>query len=118
METTLKDLLEDFDKALPLSITHNELLKTHSQSLIENAVASDILHRDYTGGKDPAFYNLTGFGLSLLTQIRTKKSINELDKSIKEFNKSSGKWSCILTIIGGIMLIVASFQIYLILFYG
>jgi len=58
-----------------------------------------------------------GLGAMLEMMRRLKDSTNRLNNSIKTFNNLSNRWSAILVLLGGLMLIVASFQIYLILFY-
>ena len=58
-----------------------------------------------------------GLGAMLEMMRRLKDSINKMDKSIRVFNKSSNSWSAILVFLSGLMLIVAYFQIYLIIFY-
>src|SRR3989338_7891126 len=47
--------------------------------------------------------------LEILTQ--------NLSKSVKELSRSSDKWSFVLAFLSALMVIIASFQIYLVLFY-
>ena len=65
---------------------------------------------------DAYLSSLGSEGINLLMQMRTKKSIENLDKSIKILNDASNKWSFVITILASLTLIVASFQIYLMLF--
>ena len=91
METQLKDLLEDFDKALPKGITHQELLeKGHSVELINSALTSLLIHTLNSS------YYLNNEGISMIIQLRTKQAIDNLDNSIKKFDESSSKLSKML----------------------
>lgn len=90
METTLKDLLEDFDKALPDTINYKTLMKKYSYTMINNALGSGILNYNVEKTQE---LSLGSFGLSLLIQIRTKQAIDKLDNSIKNFDESSSKQS-------------------------
>ena len=51
------------------------------------------------------------------TVIKIEIAIKNMNKSIERFNKSSNRWSFLLTILTVVMLIAVAFQIYLILFY-
>lgn len=88
-ETKLKDLLEDFDDALPNSLTRKKLLKLgHSKELIDNSRTNGVIHLIKSGK-----HQLTHFGLGLLLQLRIKGSIDKLDESIKKFESSSSEQS-------------------------
>ena len=49
--------------------------------------------------------------------IKIEIATKNMNKSIERFNKSSNRWSFLLTILTVVMLIAVAFQIYLILFY-
>ena len=49
--------------------------------------------------------------------IKIEIATKNMNKSIERFNKSSNRWSLVLTILTVIMLIAVAFQIYLGLFY-
>lgn len=87
-ETQLKDLLGDFDNALPNSIQRSELVKRHSEELVEMSTRNGIIYMIRSGEM-----SLSESGLGLLLQLRTKKAIDQLNNSIKKFDESSNKLS-------------------------
>lgn len=107
MKTTLNDLLVDFDYAFPDGISNKDLEKRYSVKLVNRASSSGLI---YLVGST---YYISEMGLGMVIQTRTKKAIDKLDYSIKEFNKSSNRWALILTFLTFVMLIAVGFQIIL-----
>ena len=90
-ETQLKDLLEDFDNEFPNPLFWDEASKKHSVSLLNSACSAGISRLGSMQDRTALF--LSSEGISLLIQMRTKKSIDDLNHLIKEFDMSSRKFS-------------------------
>ena len=110
MDKRIDELLEELYKAYPKFIEEDDLIaKGFSGKLILQAYGSQLINHDLSPQmKRKVILNSDGF--LMIANLKLKKSIDE-------FNKSSNKWSFLLTILTAIMLIAIAFQIYLVLFY-
>lgn len=93
-EKTLKDLLERVYLALSKTdITYNQLInEKFKKNLIEKACKGKLIDAEndpYYKINYPTKVTLTKSGFLMLSQMRTKKSMDKLDESISDFNKSS-----------------------------
>lgn len=87
METTLKDLLNEFDRELPKPIGKYDLMKKgFSEQLINNAINTGIFDYDLN---TRSILTLSSQGMTLLMQIRTKEQISALKSAIKDFETTN-----------------------------
>ncbi len=96
-EKYLGDLLVELDKVYPYSLTVNELKqKDISSNTILDAMHGELIR---TSKRPDEEYDidarmpccLTAKGFEYLNQIRMKKTLQQLDASIKDLNDSSNK---------------------------
>lgn len=101
VEKLLGDLLNELDISYPNTLTVEELHKQgFSDYTIHEALRRELIispyHTFYSTLGTGERIGLSSTGFELLNQIRMKKSIEQLDASIKKFNESSDKSSTVL----------------------
>ena len=108
MELMLGDLLEELDGYYPAGYPIKELEKRFNPRLLHEARADGAIRERIVLGKSEGMV-LTVQGYTILNQIRLKKATDSLNNSIKEFDKSSQRYSrkvIGLTIAMGILALV------------
>jgi len=102
MEKHLDDLLEELGNAYPETPTYKELKeKQFPEDTLQEALKRDLIIPSYDKFPVRNFGTGDRIGLSVkgyeyLNQIRIKKTIEQLNVSIKKFNESSDKTANIL----------------------
>ncbi len=97
MEKTLYELFEILDKNYPAP-TQADKIPSEFSNIISYAIKNNLVdNSDY-----PQLTISSSAGLSILNQMKLKKSVDELNESIKNFDKSSTRLSRIMLVLTGV----------------